>query len=94
MTSVSASSIPLPSGETPLLPPHGPNGTPLVVTRPVPKGEPHNFLHRDVAEGEVLYLFTGATYGCIDHNGGVAVSERPRENPFAEFPSDALAVKP
>lgn len=61
-----------------------------VVTRPVSKGEPHNFLHRDVAVGEVFYKFTGATYGCIDYSGGVALSEASDANPFFEFPVDAI----
>lgn len=59
------------------------------VTRFVAKNEPHNFLRRDVNEGEVLFRFDGTTYGCISW-GGIAVSEVRGENPFYEFPADAI----
>ena len=30
------------------------------------------------------------TYGCVDTVGGVALTERPGEYPFFEFPRDAV----
>ncbi len=62
------------------------------VTRDVPANYPHNYLGRDVNEGEVFYLFTLPTYGCINERGGVALSERPDEYPYFEFPADAVSV--
>lgn len=62
----------------------------LVVIHDVSMRERHNALGRDVAKGETLYLFTGATYGCIDDEYGVAISENPGEGPFYEFPRYAL----
>lgn len=60
------------------------------MIRRVAASEPHNYLHRDVEIGEVFYEFHGATYGCIDDCGGIALSERANENPFFEFPTDAI----
>lgn len=47
---------------------------------------PHAFL-----PGDIVWEYTGATYGCINWNNGMAVSEFPGETPFFEFPYDALA---
>jgi hypothetical protein len=60
------------------------------VIRDVRKGEHHNFLGRAAREGEVFFRFAGATYGCIDTYGGVALSEKDGEYPFFEFPVDAV----
>jgi hypothetical protein len=38
--------------------------------------------------GEVVYLFSGCTYGCI--GAGVAVTRQPDQTPFFEVPRDAL----
>ncbi len=64
----------------------------VVTTRSVQHDDPHNHIGRDVAAGEVFFWFTGATYGCVDRSGGgVALSEGgPTENPFFEFPADAI----
>src|SRR5512146_1787169 len=61
------------------------------VTRFVHHDEPHNYANRDVDEGEVFYKFERYTYGCVDKNNGIAVSETdPHTYPFFEFPRDAL----
>lgn len=61
------------------------------VTRDVLSSE--NYSGRDVKEGEVLYVYQGHTYGCIDWlSGGVALTERDGETPFFEFPGDAVEV--
>lgn len=60
-----------------------------VVVRDVAKDEPHNYLHRDVAAGEVFYDFIWNTYGCVS-DFGVALSEQPGEHPFFEFPANAI----
>jgi hypothetical protein len=60
------------------------------VSRDVLACELHNYAGRDVMQGEVLYTVTFCTYGCIDEVGGVALSERPGEYPFFEFPRDAV----
>jgi hypothetical protein len=42
-------------------------------------------------EGEIVYRFRGATYGCIDWENGVACSRGgPLENPFFEVPKTHL----
>ena len=46
------------------------------------------WLDRTFKEGEILYKYTGYTYGCIDE--GLAVSEKLNETPFFELPYDAL----
>ena len=38
--------------------------------------------------GEVVYAFSGCTYGCI--GAGVAVTRQPDQTPFFEVPRDAL----
>jgi len=59
------------------------------VTRDVPASE--NYSGRAFKEGDILYTFHGATYGCIDTwGGGIALSEVDGENPFFEFPSNAI----
>src|SRR5512146_1224690 len=61
------------------------------VTRFVHHDESHNYANRDVDEGEVFYKFERCTYGCVDENNGIAVSETdPYTYPFFEFPRDAL----
>lgn len=63
----------------------------LVVTRHVRIDDPYNFSGRDVAEGEVLYRFMKATYGCIDYEGGIpATWDENGDYPFFEFPRDAV----
>lgn len=59
------------------------------VTRDVAAGEEHNYLGRDVRQGEIFYRFSGHTYGCIRWPG-VALSEKQGEYPFFEFPEDAI----
>lgn len=61
------------------------------VTRDVPADE--NYSGRDVRAGEKLYIYDGYTYGCISYEG-VALSERPGETPFFEFPYDAIEEVP
>ena len=66
------------------------SGRRVIVTRDVAADEPHNFLRRDVAAGEVFYTFHQCTYGCVDTVEGVALSETQDEYPFFEFPRDAV----
>lgn len=47
------------------------------------------WLDRDMKEGEVVYQYTGATYGCIGFDG-LAVSHEPNMTPFFELPRTAL----
>jgi hypothetical protein len=63
------------------------------VTRHVAADYPHNHLGRNAAEGEVFYVFTGPTYGAVDTEDGIALSERPGEGPFFEFPRDAVEIR-
>lgn len=59
------------------------------VTRDVPASEEHNYLGRDVKEGEIFYRFNQHTYGCVRFPG-VALSVEQGEYPFFEFPGDAV----
>ena len=59
----------------------------VTVGRDVTQNE-CSWLERDYKKGETLYLYFGATYGCI--GSGRAVSEQEGETPFFEFPRDAL----
>ena len=40
-------------------------------------------------KGDMVYEYTGATYGCVSDNG-VAVTRVPDQTPFIEIPEDAL----
>lgn len=63
------------------------------VIRFVSEDDEHNFLHHDIYPGEEFYIFTGATYGCVDEVNGIALSDRGEdEYPFFEFPRDAVEV--
>ncbi len=61
------------------------------VTRDVPAGEEGNYGPRSFSKGERLYKYVGATYGCIDYDEGLPVSEYgSSQTPFFQFPADAL----
>lgn len=61
------------------------------VIRDVSKQETHNFSQRDVLEGETLFVFQSLTYGTIDWENGIALSERGCHSyPFFEFPRNAV----
>lgn len=62
----------------------------VMVTKNVEIDEHHNFLGRAAKEGEIFYRYFGCTYGCIDTNGGIALSEVQGETPFFEFPENAI----
>lgn len=67
----------------------------VVVTRDVPNAERNNFLGRAASKGEIFYVFSGPTYGCVDFSSGLALTESPDgNNPFFEFPADAVEVLP
>lgn len=51
----------------------------------------YKWLKQDFKKGEVLYLFTGETYGCIGENG-IACS-LDGNLPFFELPTTVLSVK-
>lgn len=48
-----------------------------------------DWLSSDVPEGEILYEYTGHTYGCVTP-AGIACSYYEGETPFMEIPKDAL----
>ena len=64
------------------------------VIRDVAGSEPHNYLHRDVKEGETFYTFSRPVYGSVDWDSGIALSETDGKYPFFEFPADAVEVTP
>ncbi|HWE16902.1 MAG TPA: hypothetical protein VG758_06930 [Hyphomicrobiaceae bacterium] len=41
-----------------------------------------------ISAGEIVYAYTGCTYGCI--GAGLAVSRRLGETPFFEVPKDGI----
>jgi len=47
------------------------------------------WLDRDFKKGEVIYRYTGPTYGCIGPNGTACTLEYG-ETPFFEIPLDAI----
>jgi hypothetical protein len=62
----------------------------VTVSRDVSMTERHNYAGRDVKKGEVLYLYMGFTYGCIDTTYGIACTFEPDKPPFFEFPLNAI----
>jgi hypothetical protein len=65
-----------------------------LVIRDVPVSDKHNYAGKDVPAGTVLYGFHEPTYGAVDTGEGIALSERPDEYPFFEFPRDAIREIP
>jgi hypothetical protein len=60
----------------------------LILTRGVLRAE-CPWLDDNMAEGTVVYLFSGCTYGCIGRFG-MAVSMAFNTDPFFELPREAL----
>jgi hypothetical protein len=60
------------------------------VTRDVADSERYNHLGRDVKAGEIFYVCHRPTYGAVDTNNAVALSEAEDGYPFFEFPRDAV----
>lgn len=48
--------------------------------------DPRNYAHRAFAAGDEIFEFTGATYGCINWQTGVACCDVEGQNPFFELP--------
>ena len=61
----------------------------VLVMRDVPANEPYNYAGRDVKAGEILYIFTLCTYGCVDTTREIALSETG-DYPFFGFPLDTI----
>lgn len=60
------------------------------LTRDVTNKECHWLKKQDeVAKGDIVYEYTGCTYGYI--GSGIAVSKEKGKPPFFELPRDALA---
>jgi hypothetical protein len=57
------------------------------VTRDVTPKE-CDWLDRTFKKGEIVYLYTGCTYGAI--GSGIAVTEKLNELPFLEIPLNAI----
>lgn len=49
-----------------------------------------DWLMRDFKKGELVYEFTGATYGCISFTGVACTLDETGGGEFFELPSDAL----
>jgi hypothetical protein len=49
-----------------------------------------SWLDRDFIEGEILYEYTGYTYGCISSNGIALTESQDGGEPFFEFPYNAV----
>lgn len=61
----------------------------MKLTRRVTRDE-CPWLDRDFEVGETVYLYSGATYGCIGP-AGIACSIDPDMGPFFELPRAALS---
>ena len=48
------------------------------------------WLDKDMKKGEVVFFYSGYTYGCI--NEGTAVTKEDGVLPFFELPDDALNI--
>ena len=51
--------------------------------------EEFGWIERDYKMGEIIYEYTGCTYGCIGKHGK-AFSEKPNRTPFFELPPDCV----
>ena len=60
------------------------------LTRNVTKKE-CDWLDRSLKKGEIVYEYTGPTYGCISGNGS-AFTLTKNETPFFELPDDAVQL--
>lgn len=49
-----------------------------------------DWLDRDFEKGEIVYEFTGSTYGCISYLGIACTLDENGRGEFFELPSDAL----
>jgi hypothetical protein len=54
-------------------------------------GKDYSWVPRDFLKGEIVYGYSGATYGCISAHG-IAITEKPRKEPFLELPRDSLEL--
>ena len=59
-----------------------------IAVRDVEIEECH-WLHKPVKKGEILYGYSGPTYGCIGA-GSVVTRDQQGNTPFFELPSDAI----
>ena len=59
-----------------------------ILTRDLLKQE-FSWLVEDLEKDKVVYRFSGCTYGLIGRNG-IAVSDKPDEDPFYEIPKNAV----
>lgn len=64
---------------------------PAVLTRDVTRDE-RTRPPRDFRKGELLWTYHGVTYGVVDHETGIAMTEVRGETPFIEFPKDAVHI--
>ncbi len=60
-----------------------------VLNRKLLKAD-YKWLKRDFEEGEKVYRFTGATYGCISGDGIAVTLNENGDNPFFEVPDDSV----
>ena len=54
-----------------------------IINQFVAAGHPNNYTSKDLNIGDVVYSFSGCTYGCISPEG-TAISFVKNENPFYE----------
>ncbi len=59
-----------------------------ILTRDVTTKE-CEWLERDFKRGEIVFPYSGATYGCISY-GGSAFTLEDGKTPFFELPNDAV----
>lgn len=66
------------------------SGVAYVVTRNVTREE-CPWLSSDLAEGDLIWPYTGYTYGVLS-SSGVAATVEPGKTPFFEVPVDAVRM--
>jgi hypothetical protein len=60
------------------------------LTRTVTRDE-CSWLKKDIEKGQIVFLYTGPTYGCVTP-GNNAFTYLPNQTPFFELPSDAVEL--
>lgn len=63
----------------------------LILKRDVTRNE-CDWLDRDYRKGEIVWRFTGCTYGCISPTGRAVRAKPRKDEPFFELPIDSVDV--
>jgi hypothetical protein len=62
------------------------------VNQFISKDHPDNYTNKDLNIGDIVYSFSGCTYGCISSDG-IAISFEKDQNPFYEVRENWITWK-